>query len=50
MGEVVGVLHLDEEAWEDQERAEEEVSKNAAVLDAEDWSAQQAESLSHKAH
>lgn len=48
MGKMVGVLHLHEETWEDQERAEEEVSKNAAVLDAEDWSAQQAQSLSHK--
>lgn len=47
---VMCVLELHEESGEHQKRADEEVAEDAAVLDVENRSTQQAQSLRHETH
>lgn len=47
---VMCVLELHEESGEHKKRADEEVPEDAAVLDVENRSAQQAQSLRHETH
>lgn len=49
MCQMVCVLQLNEESREDQERTDEEVAKDAAVFDAEDWPAEQSKPLGNEA-
>lgn len=50
MRKMMCVFELDEKAGKYQERANEKVAKDAAVLDVENRSTQQAQSLRHETH
>lgn len=50
MRKMMCVFELNEESGKYQERADKKIPEDAAVLDVENRSAQQAQSLCHKAH